>query len=96
MTEQITTPAPPGTAQNFQCKLSAEVLVDIIVSAQYANPCMRILELLKLLAKKGAIKHFIFYNAKDTPLDMEEVEEYAEFPEAFMTLSVKIEGVSLR
>ena len=53
---------------------------------------MRILELLKLLAKNGAVKAFTFYNAKDAPLDMDEVEEYAEFPEAFMTLSVKIEG----
>ena len=53
---------------------------------------MRILELLKLLAKKGVIKHFIFFNAKDAPLDMDEVEGYAEFPEAFMTLSVKIQG----
>ena len=34
MIEHTTTPIPSNTAQNFQCKLSAEVLVDIIVSAQ--------------------------------------------------------------
>ena len=92
MIEQTTTPTPSDTAQNLQCKLSAEVLVDIIGSAQYANPCMRILELLKLLTEKGAVKNFTFFNAKDTPLAMDEVEEYAEFPEACMTLSVKIQG----